>query len=322
MPLTGTHAAGDSGHVSDHNLIDAALAALQPLDSDLTAIAALTTTVYGRAFLALADAAAGRTALGLGTAALSASGDFQPSDSDLTAIAALTTTSYGRAFLALADAAAGRTALGLGTAALSASGDFQPIDSDLTSIAALTTTAYGRAFLALADAAAGRTALGLTAPEFIMPPGSFIAIASSTVWYGANAATFLRFNVPVAKAYRWAHFRVGTQSGNIQCGVVSLARSGTTITGTRVMDSGVIACPAAGGARVDMGATTLTPGDYALFLWCDNTTAAFHHSSDNSVINSRILMSATGLAGGVPVGPTTLSATSRWVTGLQIESDS
>jgi lysophospholipase L1-like esterase len=41
----------------------------QPTDADLTAIAALTTTSYGRAFLALADAAAGRTALGLGTAA-------------------------------------------------------------------------------------------------------------------------------------------------------------------------------------------------------------------------------------------------------------
>ena len=95
----------------------------QPADSDLTAIAALTTTSYGRAFLALADAAAGRTALGLGTAALSATGDFaaaghdhagtyQPLDSDLTALAALTTTAFGRALLELADAAAGRTALG------------------------------------------------------------------------------------------------------------------------------------------------------------------------------------------------------------------
>ncbi|MES2904004.1 MAG: hypothetical protein V4696_07450 [Pseudomonadota bacterium] len=37
----------------------------QPLDSDLTAIAALTTTTFGRALLALADAAALRTAAGL-----------------------------------------------------------------------------------------------------------------------------------------------------------------------------------------------------------------------------------------------------------------
>ena len=43
---------------------NAAAAASQPADSDLTAIAALTTTSYGRAFLELADAAAARTATG------------------------------------------------------------------------------------------------------------------------------------------------------------------------------------------------------------------------------------------------------------------
>lgn len=57
----------------------AAQAASQPLDSDLTAIAALTTTPYGRAFLALADAAAGRTSLGLGTAATQPSSAFDAS---------------------------------------------------------------------------------------------------------------------------------------------------------------------------------------------------------------------------------------------------
>lgn len=50
-----------------------ALSGKQPLDSDLTAIAALTTTAYGRAFLALADAAAARTALALGTLATASS---------------------------------------------------------------------------------------------------------------------------------------------------------------------------------------------------------------------------------------------------------
>lgn len=50
----------------------------QPLDSDLTAIAALSTTAYGRALLALADATALRTAAGLGTAATHATTDYEP----------------------------------------------------------------------------------------------------------------------------------------------------------------------------------------------------------------------------------------------------
>lgn len=94
-------------------------AAYQPLDSDLTAIAALSTTTFGRSLLALADAAAGRTSLGLGTMAVetaanylttaAAASGYQPLDSDLTAIAALSTTSYGRSLLTSADAAALRT---------------------------------------------------------------------------------------------------------------------------------------------------------------------------------------------------------------------
>jgi hypothetical protein len=81
----------------------------QPLDADLTAIAALTTTAYGRGLLTAADLAA------VGA---------QPLDSDLTAIAALTTTSYGRAFLALADQTALQALLGLDTdVALAANSD-------------------------------------------------------------------------------------------------------------------------------------------------------------------------------------------------------
>jgi hypothetical protein len=80
----------------------------QPLDADLTAIAALTTTSFGRGFLTQADAAASRTYIGAGTSSFdgtwtSLTGkpttlvgygitDAQPLDADLTAIAALTPT--------------------------------------------------------------------------------------------------------------------------------------------------------------------------------------------------------------------------------------
>jgi hypothetical protein len=70
--------------------VAAAAAAYQPVDSDLTAIAALSTTAYGRGLLALANQAA---------LIAEVSSAYQPIDSDLTAIAALSTTSHGRALL-------------------------------------------------------------------------------------------------------------------------------------------------------------------------------------------------------------------------------
>lgn len=165
LGTAATHATGDfdaSGAAAAAQA--AAIAASQPLDSDLTALAGLAVaadtlpygsgthamslaafTAAGRALIDDADAAAQRTTLGLGTAATHATSDYdvagaaaaaqaasQPLDSDLTAIAALSTTSFGRGLLALADAAALRTSGGLviGT-------DVEAHDSDLTTIAGL-----------------------------------------------------------------------------------------------------------------------------------------------------------------------------------------
>lgn len=118
----GALSANSDARVPTQKAVVTALSTKQTLDADLTAIAALTTTAFGRAILTLADAAALRStaALVLGTDIYSKSAVdtlisglsaiYQPLDADLTAIAALTTTANGRSLLT----AATLTAAGLG----------------------------------------------------------------------------------------------------------------------------------------------------------------------------------------------------------------
>ena len=136
-------------------------ATYQPLDPDLTAIASLTTTSFGRDLLKTADAAALRTTLGA-----------QPLDADLTSIASLTTTAYGRDLLTKVDAATTRTYIGA-----------QAADQDLTDISALTTTDFGRKYLTQANAAAGLTYIGAA------PTASPTFTGTVTIPDGATATT-------------------------------------------------------------------------------------------------------------------------------------
>lgn len=174
----------DTSHThaeSDITNLTTDLAAKQPLDSDLTAIAALTTTSYGRSLLAAADAAALRTLAGtvIGT-------DVQAYDAELAALAGLTSaadklpyftgsgtasvttfTTAGRALVDDADATAQRTTLGLGSIATQASNSVSITGGSITGITDLAVADGGTG---ASTAATARSNLGLSAGTFHSPP--------------------------------------------------------------------------------------------------------------------------------------------------------
>lgn len=151
-------------------LNSAQIAALyQPLDADLTAISALTTTAFGRGLLTETNASTTRTTLGLAIgsdvqaysaqlaafAGASSAADKLAYFSGVSTVAVADFTAAGRTLVGALDALAQRTALGvvIGT-------NVQAWDTDLDWVASNITSA-GKALLDDADATAQRTTLGL-----------------------------------------------------------------------------------------------------------------------------------------------------------------
>jgi hypothetical protein len=316
------------------DLVTPLSSSLQPLDSDLTAIAALTPTnddvvqrkagAWTNRTMAQVktDLALTKSDVGLGNVTNNAQvTGVTAGDSTITVggtsaaptvavntiaesqVTNLTTDLAAKAAKAsnlsdLASASTARTNLGLGTAATLASSAVAQTANNLSD---------------LASAATARTNLGLVAATLVPP--MILQANTAAVWPAANRAILMRFSLPTPGVYRYLNWVCAVQSGNVQVGVVSLSGANAT-TYSRVMNSGVIACPAVGDIRTDLGATTLPAGDYAMFLQADNTTFQSRYASSSGLTALRVA--------GLVAGTIGTSGTVTWSTGfvnLALEGD-
>jgi hypothetical protein len=144
----------------------------QPKDIDLTAIAALTTTPFGRSLLTAVDQAAARTLL-----------DAQPADTDLTAIAALTTTPFGRDLLTMVNGPSMLTAIGAQPAASAA-----PIRTNvLVSTTAAVTPGLADENTMMALSNAGNITVTLPSDTVAFPLGAEVSFS----WWGVGKPSFV-----------------------------------------------------------------------------------------------------------------------------------
>lgn len=216
----------------------------QPLDSDLSAVAALTTTVFGRGLLALADAAALLSAAGAAAVSHAHSG------------ADITSGTVADARIAASIARDSEV-----TSAISAlSSVYQPLDSDLTSIAALTTTAFGRGLLGLADAAALLSAAGAAAAVHVHAGED---VTSGTVADARIAATIARDSDVTAaiSASEAGQVRDGDVAGGVLDGTFPSPGLAASVAGAGLAEAADVLSVNVDGSTVEISGDALQVKD-------------------------------------------------------------
>jgi hypothetical protein len=281
----------------------AAAAAYQPLDADLTAIAALTTASYGRSLLTLADAAALRTsaALVIGTdvqaynaelaaiSGLSSNGLIARTSSSTAAARTLTGTA-GQITVVNGDGVSGNPTLSLPTALTSVNSVTSPSASNLT-LATLDSnqnillTPHGSGFVIARSL--------LSSQRDLVPTSSLVGQVAAVGFTNTNKATVMGYDTTNNFGFLYA----GIVGSNYSPLVLQpMAASGNVLIGGTTDISG------SGGLKVfgTTASTSTTTG--ALIVSGGAGFAGNIHAGGTGNFSGAITATGTGTIGGVFYG--------------------
>lgn len=193
----GTVAAGDDSRITGALSAATAATTYQPLDADLTSIAALTTTAFGRSLLTQADAAAARTTIGAGTGTVTgvtATGPITSSGGTAPVISTSMATSrlLGRssAGTGVAEEISIGSGLALSAGTLSATGGGGGVSS-VSATGPITSTGGSTPVISTSMATSrilGRTTAGTGVAEEISTDAS-LTLASGSIGVSSNQKT-------------------------------------------------------------------------------------------------------------------------------------
>lgn len=152
-----------------------------------------------------------------------------------------------------------------------------------------------------------------TRAKRVTPPASLLcgSALGESAWFAANFSVGMNFEMNSRFVPDYVMMGCAVASGNVQVALYTLARTADAQwSGTKVADSGVIACPTPGASgmpgnsiKIPFAApVALDPGTYLLVFWADNVTVSVPHALSNTMLRSGVAISLAGnpYVGGLP----------------------
>lgn len=156
-------------------------------------------------------------------------------------------------------------------------------------------------------------------PSLIVPPVCLLgAAASATLWPTTNGALFQKFELNGYAIMRYFLLKLDQTGGHMQCGVVKYTKG---LNWVKVMDSGDMVTPAAGDLRIDLGATELEPGQYAMYLWFNNNNQAMVRLANIGWLGGQHLVEGLTIASMQISGGANSGYSNNYVQGMALEAD-